>query len=109
MIIAASLNIATLFPWLAMRPKRPALPFKDVEKDEKTLVFVATFQRQYTDAARMRGLRVRTVLSMTSWLRALSYMSIVTPRRAVTFEDSSDRRALFCLERTEAAVSKTMT
>ena len=38
-----------------------------------------------------------TLLSMTSWLRALSYMSTVTPRRAETLEESSERRELFCL------------
>ncbi len=35
MIIPESLNIATLFPLAAMRPNRPAEPFKDVDIVEK--------------------------------------------------------------------------
>lgn len=35
-MIPASFNIATLFPCCAIRPNRPALPFKDVLKFEKT-------------------------------------------------------------------------
>jgi hypothetical protein len=37
----------------------------------------------------------RTVLSMTSCARALSYISTVTPLRAVTLAESSERRELF--------------
>jgi hypothetical protein len=42
---------------------------------------------------------MRTVLSISVWSRALSYMSIVTPRRAETLDASSSRRELFCLLR----------
>ena len=39
----------------------------------------------------------RTELSMRCWSRALSYISTVTPRKAETLEESSERRELFCL------------
>lgn len=42
-------------------------------------------------------LRLRTLLSIKSCWRALSYMSTVTPRSAVALLDNSSRRALFCL------------
>jgi hypothetical protein len=35
MIMPANLNIATLFPEAAIRPRRPADPFKDVLMEEK--------------------------------------------------------------------------
>ena len=38
-IIPANFSIATLFPLCAIRPRRPALPFMDVDMEEKTSFF----------------------------------------------------------------------
>lgn len=72
-IIPLNLKTATLFPLAAIRPNLPAEPFKDVDIEENVL----------------------EVSSITSCALALSYMSTVTPLKAVTFADSSDRRELF--------------
>jgi len=72
-IIPDSFRIATLFPLAAMRPSRPAEPFREVDMEEN----------------------VSEVLSITSCALALSYISTVTPLSAETFEESSASRELF--------------
>jgi hypothetical protein len=40
MTIPASFSTATLFPCAAIRVRRPALPFSDVEREEKVSLWV---------------------------------------------------------------------
>jgi len=80
-IIPANLKIATLFPDAAILPNLLADPFNDVLIEEN----------------------VSEVLSITSCARALSYISTVTPRKAVTFAESSDKRLLFWRSRSYAS------
>lgn len=74
-MMPASLSMATLFPCFAMTPSLLADPLRDVPM----------------------VLKVSEVESMTPWSRALSYMSMVTERRAETLDWSAARESLFCL------------